>query len=562
MLQHRIRVISLWLIPFLIAAWVWASSLSFVPVPWPDDSAFYFVAHELFKWPPRWVMLPQAPFEPTYRIFNFNTMPFYPLLIGIGRFLGIDGSHALKIYPLGAWAATGALLGVALFRKGLPYLFCILLSLVFILDPAGRWASVVVRPESLIGLVGAALVLGMTFGFPKKYEARGMWDPIAALLAFAAYSHFNAIHLLFPALIGWKYSKQNFKALVRTGALSLLYLSPWLLIVLSKLQLFIHQMTLQWNRLAIGNDWLSSPSKTLSTFFQEMGNPEPWTPGIQWAAFFMVVLLILALTWTFLPSIIRAVFHPRENPLQENSISLLPAAGWIIGAIWLWNSKPEVWFTYYFHPALWTFVGIAALKLTLEAKIVERAVCGLILAGFLICFAKADLLQFLHLNETETWHWKTYQSYIDCIDERLTRLEAELGNPKPFQVWAPTFPDITIELSRRHRDWEFSRTNDFNERRSMAIAHGHEVQAVVVSETFRQSEQTISAPASAHPGQNSVWMTWEGYYLIDFWKERGWKPNRYLCQRGRWEAFLFMNEPSPKKSVSMQPHAIRSTPRS
>src|SRR4051812_10991161 len=86
------------LIPVFCALYVWASALSFVPVPWPDDSAFYFVAKELFKWPPRWVMLPQAPFEPTYRIFNFNTMPLYPILIGIGRWIGIDGSHALKLW--------------------------------------------------------------------------------------------------------------------------------------------------------------------------------------------------------------------------------------------------------------------------------------------------------------------------------------------------------------------------------------------------------------------------------------------------------------------------------
>src|SRR5437588_11825825 len=98
------------LIPFLIAAWVWLSPLAFAPVPWPDDSAFYFVAKELFKWPPRWVMLPQAPFEPSYRIFNFNTMPLYPLLIGIGRLVGIDGSFGIKFWPLTAWALSGALL--------------------------------------------------------------------------------------------------------------------------------------------------------------------------------------------------------------------------------------------------------------------------------------------------------------------------------------------------------------------------------------------------------------------------------------------------------------------
>src|SRR3989440_3105981 len=101
-------------IPVLAALAVWLSPLAFAPVPWPDDSAFYFVAKELFRWPPRWVMLPQAPFEPSYRIFNFNTMPLYPVLIGLGRFIGIDGSFGLKFWPLSFWAASVSLLGVAL----------------------------------------------------------------------------------------------------------------------------------------------------------------------------------------------------------------------------------------------------------------------------------------------------------------------------------------------------------------------------------------------------------------------------------------------------------------
>src|SRR3954462_13678065 len=105
------------LIPVFAAVWVWFSPLVFVPVPWPDDSAFYFVARELFKWPPRWVMLPQAPFEPTYRIFNFNTMPLYPILIGLGRWFGVDGTFLIKIWPLSAWALSGSLLAAVLYRQ-------------------------------------------------------------------------------------------------------------------------------------------------------------------------------------------------------------------------------------------------------------------------------------------------------------------------------------------------------------------------------------------------------------------------------------------------------------
>ena len=138
----------LFILPVGIVLWVWFSALSFVPVPWPDDSAFYFVSKELFQWPPRWVMLPQSPFEPTYRIFNFNTMPLYPILIGLGRWVGIDGSFAIKFWPLMSWAATGVLVAFVLLRRGLPWFGCLLLVLTLMLDPVLRWASVLVRPES------------------------------------------------------------------------------------------------------------------------------------------------------------------------------------------------------------------------------------------------------------------------------------------------------------------------------------------------------------------------------------------------------------------------------
>ena len=96
--------------------WIFLSSLSFVPVPWPDDSAFYFPAKDLFAWPPRWVMIPQAPFEPSYRIWNFNTMPLFPVIIGLLRTIGISGSHGLKILPLGGWL-LGILFVLRAFRR-------------------------------------------------------------------------------------------------------------------------------------------------------------------------------------------------------------------------------------------------------------------------------------------------------------------------------------------------------------------------------------------------------------------------------------------------------------
>jgi hypothetical protein len=216
-------------------------------------------------------MLPQAPFEPTYRIYNFNTMPLFPILIGLGRLIGIDGSFGVKLWPLSFFAASGSLLGIWLYRAGLPAILAAIVGAGLVLDPGARWGAVLARPESFIALCGMAIVLGLSLGFPKRWQARGFWDPIAALLALAAYAHFNAVHLLFaviPALL-WKPRR-----LVEIGFRTAFYLTPWIITVALKPALFVHQMTLQWSRLASKNAWLDSVHSAVYGIFQDMGSPE------------------------------------------------------------------------------------------------------------------------------------------------------------------------------------------------------------------------------------------------------------------------------------------------
>jgi hypothetical protein len=561
-------------IPIFCALFVWLTPLSFVPVPWPDDSAFYFVARELFKWPPRWVMLPQAPFEPTYRIWNFNTMPLYPILIGFGRVVGIDGSFLLKLWPLGAWAASGALLVYALARARLPMLLATLVALAFGLDPTLRWASVLVRPESLVGLFGMALVLGLSLGFPERWRARKLWDPVAAMLALGAYTHFNAIHLLFPVVAGYLFgSSQPMRRLTKTGALTVLYLSPWILVVLAKFKLFRHQMELQWTRLAVGNDWLTSFEKMRTNLFHEMGAPETMNKVILHAATGLWILIAVAVLWGLVTPLVQWVIRnrpseelkgaeeakriPESQPTprrpqepEAEPISLVPSAAWVIGACWLWTSKPEVWFTYFIHLSLWTFAGLALLRLERDSRPAARgALAGLVALTLAITsiFAYVDVDQLARMSRGNSWRWSVFHDFIDCIDRRLVSHEAELDHPKPFHVWAPTFPDITIELSRRHPDWELTRTNDFQARADLAVQHGHHVEAVVVTESINWAERDLEGRLSQWPDIHSAWLEWKDYFLYRLWSDPKWKPgNRWYCQRGRWQAFIMLNDVPPK----------------
>lgn len=542
---------AVWLaaIPVVAALLTWLTPLAFAPVPWPDDSAFYFVARELFSWPPRWVMLPQAPFEPSYRELNFNTMPLYPILIGLGRWIGIDGSHALKLWPLAGWAAGGALLVAALARAGLGRASALLIAILWAASPTLRWASVLVRPESLIAALGMALVLGLTLGFPRRLAARGLWDPAASLLALAAYAHFNSVHLVFAvvaaALVpdGRRPNWRDLKALAATGARTALYLSPWLLVALWKAPLFAKQMKLQWSRLAVGSNWFESLQAFSFVWFDEMGSPERIPGWTRWTGLALWALAIVAVAWGLLAPAVRAALKGSAKPtagLNTPGPPLAPAAGWLAGAVWLCHTKPEVWFTHYMHASLFAFLGIALLRLHRYGR--PRACAGLTLAlaPLAAVFAWATGAQALALASSESWRWRTYERFVDCIDRRLTEHERALGSPRPYRVWGPTFPDVTIALSRRHPGWEYTRTNDFWDRQDLAIIHGHEVEAVVVPETIQLAEREVDAQAGEVPGLRSTWMSWEGYFLIRLWRTSHWKPERHVCQAGRWMAFLFL----------------------
>ena len=528
-------------IPVLLAVWAWTSALAFIPVPWPDDSAFYFVAREFFKWPPRWVMLPQAPFEPTYRVFQYNTMPIYPLLIGFGRWLGIDGTFALKFWPLSAWAASGSLLCVCLYRRGLPVLLASALAVLWGLDPSLRWASVLIRPESLIGLCGMGIVLGLTFGFPDRLDERRFWDPVAALLALGAGCHFNAVHLLFPVIFGLILQPRR---LLRIALRTSLYLSPWIVMVLMHPSLFLLQMRLQWGRLQVGNDWLTSPAKAIESVHQWMGSPESFPKQVEWAALGIWILILTAVV-VLLGHGFSLVFR-RHGERRALWTQFAPSAGWVIGAVWLWQTKPEVWFTYYIHASVWTFAGILltlAWRSRREWGVAPLAVLTPILIAVIGIYAFVSLTLERKLSASPSWNWATYHRLIDCVDQQLSQLEHDLGSPRPFRVWDPTFPDITIELSRRHPEWELTRTNDFYNRADLAIRHGHEVEAVVVPETIGFTERNLSGPLSKFPEVQSAWLTWQGYFLYRLWSDPNWKPhNRYLCQIGRWQAFIFMKD--------------------
>ncbi|MBC7385312.1 MAG: hypothetical protein H7301_03995 [Cryobacterium sp.] len=526
------------LIPFLGIAWVWTSSLSFVPVPWPDDSAFYFPAKDLFSYPPHWIMTPQAPFEPTYREWNFNTMPLFPVLIGIFRAVGIDGSHALKLLPLAGWLCSTVLILNALVRDRANRFVLIGAALLLTFDPVLRWHSVLMRPESWIGAMGVFLVIGYRFGWPHFLRERRYFHPASLALWTGAMLHFNALHLVSIVIVLYF---GDWRKILKIGALTAAGLLPWVCTVALHFDLFQTQMALQFNRLVgYENPWLTNLTDFENALIPDMGSPEPW-PHVLKNAFLFCVLALPLLVGTAARIIQKT---KNDHPQARSRVRTLTASfTWLLSALYLWHTKAEVWFTGYFHLAYWLFAllvlhEISKSPVTFPGQKLSKlfSVFPLLLGGL---FFYETVAQAARLSADPTWRWDTYGEWVNCVDRFLVQEHRRKGAPEKFRVWGPTFPDILIELSRKHPKWEFTRTNDFTSRSDLALAHGKEVDAVVVTEFYRHDQRTSEGKLTDYPEARSVWMNWEGYFLNTLQRDPNFKPNRNLCQRGRWDAFIY-----------------------
>jgi hypothetical protein len=273
-----------------------------------------------------------------------------------------------------------------------------------------------------------------------------------------------------------------------------------------------------------------------------MGSPEAWGPEYQMAILACVIALPLVL-------IAIGLLLRGKNPRGEarwssrEGTALLGGFAWFLSALYLWHTKAEVWFTHYFHLAFWCWTLLVLFEIrarkgtgegTRKIALGFPAVIGLV-------FLYGQVGQTIRLEATRTWHWNVYARWIDCIDHFLVDEYAKRGSPKVFRVWDPTFPDITIALSQRHPAWEFTRTNDFYSRTDLAVKHGYAADAMVVTEIFRPDEVVFQGKQSAKPQVHSVWMNWNSYFLNRLERDPEFKPERYLCQNGRWDAFIYLN---------------------
>jgi hypothetical protein len=454
------------------------SRLAFVPVPWPDGSAFHLPGLELVDWPPRWRMHAQAAFVPSYDEANFNTMPALPLLLGLASRLGlgevfgaVQATRAVSLVALVVWAW---LLWRWLARAGgrRPAWLAAAVGAAALLDPVVRWGTMVVRTETWIGLCWILVLTEL------GRERRAAWK-IAAGLAAAAYFHFEAI-VLVPAVAAglWPWGAARgtrlrawARELWAVGARTALLLGPWLLYVALNFRLFLEQMDIQFHRLAQGNQLIGSAYALFHSLFISHGSAASWPKFLNLGkGLFWALLLVMAVASA---RILFGRARRSETPRARAAIAAGLVA--VAASFHLWFTKPEVWFTTLIHLFVWPWAGALVLA---RARVGRRAVAGLA-AAYAFVSLGATLVQAR--QAPASYSWESYRAWVDCI-------ERAIGPGPGKRVWQPHVPDVLIELVARDPTRDVTRTLDFPGREDLAEALVSRIDALIVSRHFAADE--------------------------------------------------------------------------
>lgn len=486
--------------------WFLFSRLAFTPVPWPDASAFYLPSIELFKWPPTWKMHSQAAFVPSYDIANFNMMPIVPFFLGLamklglGKFLGPAlAVKAVSLFVLGLlvfilWRWARAKAGVV---------SASILAAAALFDPVNRWGTLVVRSEIWIGLAWVLILIELS----KKKRP---WN-VSLLLTFAAFCHFEAI-ILVPGVIAGTFDRKWRVWVARLWAIgwrTLVFLSPWFVYILLNFDLFQEQMTTQFGRLATENIFTSSAYNIFHSLFVSLGSPVSWPKFFNTGKAIFWLLSILLLIGTAV----------KRSPLS------FAAAIVYLASLYLWFTKPEVWFTTLVHLTIWPWVATLLIDSNFGGKL--KAGIRTLAASYAVISLLATVAQ--NVAVPKEYSWANFEKWIDCI-------EGTIGAAPGKRVWQPHVPDILVDLSIRQPTWDLTRAMDFPGSGDLAFALTAKVDAVVFSRHFPRGPGATNYTGKARTEdlellKNGVEVPFGPWALAPGW-------NNLVCQVGPFWAVV------------------------
>lgn len=489
------------------------SSLGFVPVPWPDAACHYLPWLDLFQWSPRWKAHMVAAFIPSADEANLGLMPGLTVVLGGFSSLGLMSlmgpTLALKFISIGALAGWTWIFWTWLRgdRNGLwPWLGPVVLGGAALWAPTMRWTSLSVRPEAWLGLVW--LLLLRNFWKLKynsdKLTSRHLWS-IAGLLSAGAYFHFSAVFLvpgvccaMLPMEADWPESLRKWiKNLIGVGCRTLIFLAPWLVYCVQHYSIAQEQLGLQFSRLSFSNPWFKSG--VFMALFNEMGSPAglpPFFDAAKWLFWLMILIMMVAILGELVSMTKRGETSSSgakaKRKLESHPIFPLELASSLTfwASVYLWYDKPEVWYVGLCHFYFWSWVGVMWLgnqerimyfvnPQNLLQKFLGPTLVALA-AIFGLISISATIAQFQAVNPS--YAWSVYNEWVNCIDGAI-QYDIHHKHPK---IWQTYLPDVLVDLSFRHPDYDLTRTLDSPELADRAWRFAHTADAIILSTYFNE----------------------------------------------------------------------------
>jgi hypothetical protein len=430
------------------------SSLSFYPVPWPDDSAFFLAGLDWINWPSHYRMHSQAPFVDTYDAANFNIMPLLPLVFGVFRYFGFDSSYSLRIIGLTVFAIyTWVLVDWAKSRKfSTPWLW--LIGLATITTPVLRWGATVARTEIWQALFWLLILreLDRSGKTTIDYSPRSKFK-IPAYLALAAGFHYEAIVWVFPTAIALMLQNPSptraFRVLRSVTWRTLLLLSPWLIYVFTHLHELQTQLTIQFSRLDHHHPYLQDPYGAFHSIFLSMGQP------LGYPKFFNAGKII---TWSLiLGTSVRCLYLALRDRGSLASVRVAVVLGMLTTG-YLWITKPETWFTTLIYAGLWPSVLLSLRSTDLIdlqsppswGNTLKRTITPVTIVVLIVL--QVGVLHYQWKKAREKFEWNRYESWVSCIESVIQHRE---------KIWQVNIPDVLVELTKRNPKKDYTRSVDF-----------------------------------------------------------------------------------------------------
>lgn len=483
-LTNKKRSIIIPLLLCAIFAFYSFTSLSLMPAPWPDDSAFFLPGLDWFTHF-KYRMHAQAAFVPSYDIANFNTMPLLPFLLGFffktGVITNVQGIHTLALFPY-------FLASLAMFRflKSKTDLWSAsLVSLGFATSPALRWGSTIFRPETFIGFIILLLMFliyqyravacrfskNSTATHAKSLKARNkLCVQVAGLLAIGAYIHFEAIYIVPPIAVILLFLNKPLIIWGRVTLWTLLFLTPWFIYIGIHFTDFWTQMQTQFGRLDEHHPYIKSAHSLFHSLFLHNGSATGYPKFFNLGKILTWVLVILTGS--------ALLKNPKKITQTPFTFSMLL---FFFSAMYLWFDKPETWFTTLIHYAIWgsfAFLVIEFRSATIH-KIGLTAVALLIVLQF-----ATSVAQWREAKDLLTWN--RYNDWTDCISDSTANAS---------EIWQPGWPDALIHLASKAPDKSYTRAVDFQNIEPLIINLANRLDAIIHS---------VQLPLN-HPWADSSW---------------------------------------------------------